>query len=105
MSPINLIDCSLEDLVAALLHKHPIAMPEGGLPFILENDNARTGDGHALQLDPALRHAVGLASMSVEDSQLAVRTRREQRIPGQRPCLARIAIRRLRLLGNHQPGI
>lgn len=41
MSPINFIDCSLEDLVAALLHKHPIAMPEGGLPFILENDNAR----------------------------------------------------------------
>ena len=41
MSPINLIDCSLEDLVAALLHEHPIAMPEGGPPFILENDNAR----------------------------------------------------------------
>lgn len=41
MSPINIIDCSLEDLVEALLHKHPIAMPEGGAPFILENDNAR----------------------------------------------------------------
>ena len=41
MSPINLIDCSLEDLVAALLHKRPIAMPEGGPPFILENDDAR----------------------------------------------------------------
>ncbi len=41
MSPINLIDCSLEDWVGALLHEHPIAMPEGGSPFILENDSAR----------------------------------------------------------------
>ncbi|MDE2911542.1 MAG: hypothetical protein OXL68_01270 [Paracoccaceae bacterium] len=41
MSPINLIDCNPEDLVAALLHEHPITMPEGGPPFILENDNAR----------------------------------------------------------------
>ena len=41
MSPINLIDCSLEDWVAALPHQHPIAMPEGGPSFILKNDNAR----------------------------------------------------------------
>ena len=41
LSPINLIDCILEDLVAALLHGQPIAMPEGGPPFVLENDNAR----------------------------------------------------------------
>ena len=41
LSPINLIDCSLEDLVAALLHGHPIAMPKGAPPFDLENDNAR----------------------------------------------------------------
>ena len=41
MPPINLIDCSLEDLVAALLHEQPIAMPEGGPPFVLESDNAR----------------------------------------------------------------
>ena len=41
MSPINLIDCNPEDLVAALLHEHPITMPEGGPPFILEDDNAR----------------------------------------------------------------
>ena len=41
LSPINLIDCGLEDLVTALLHGQPIAMPEGGPPFDLENDTAR----------------------------------------------------------------
>ncbi len=41
LTPINLIDCGLEDLVAALLHGQPIAIPEGGPPFVLENDNAR----------------------------------------------------------------
>ncbi len=41
MSPINLIDCSLEDLVAALLHEQPIAILEGDPSFILENDDAR----------------------------------------------------------------
>ena len=40
-SPINLIDCGLEDLVTALLHGQPIALPEGGPPFVLENDNTR----------------------------------------------------------------
>ena len=42
MSTINLIDCSLDDLVAALLHEQPIAMPEGDPPFVLQNDNARS---------------------------------------------------------------
>ena len=41
LMPINLIDCGLEDLVAALLHGQPIAIPAGGPPFFLENDNAR----------------------------------------------------------------
>lgn len=41
LSPINLIDCGLEDLVAALLHEQPITMLEGDPPFILENDDAR----------------------------------------------------------------
>ena len=41
LTPINLVDCGLEDLVAALLHGQPIATPEGGPPFVLENDNAR----------------------------------------------------------------
>ncbi len=41
LTPINLIDCGLEDLVTALLHGQPIATPEGGPPFVLENDNAR----------------------------------------------------------------
>ena len=41
LTAINLIDCGLEELVAALLHGQPIAMPEGGPPFVLENDNAR----------------------------------------------------------------
>ncbi len=41
MSPINLIDCSLEDLVAVLLHEQPIAILEGDPSFILENDDAR----------------------------------------------------------------
>ena len=41
LTPINLIDCGLENLVTALLHGQPIATPEGGPPFVLENDNAR----------------------------------------------------------------
>ena len=41
LTPINLIDCGPEDLVEALLQGQPIAMPEGGPPFVLENDNAR----------------------------------------------------------------
>ena len=40
-TPINLIDCGLQDLIAAVLHGQPIATPEGGPPFVLENDNAR----------------------------------------------------------------
>ena len=40
MSPINLVGCSLEDLVAALLNEQPIAMREGGPPFVLESNNA-----------------------------------------------------------------
>ena len=72
LSPINLIDCSLEDLVAALLHGQPIAMPEGGPPFVLENDNAarmgaapsraataQRGHGRAGQQDGT--HDLGLA--------------------------------------------
>ncbi len=41
LTPINLVDCGLEDLVAALLSRQPIATPVGGVPFILEDDNAR----------------------------------------------------------------
>ena len=41
ISTINLIDCSLNDLVAALLHEQPIAMPEGSASFVLQNDDAR----------------------------------------------------------------
>ena len=40
-TPINLIDCGLEDLIAALLHGQPVAMPKGDAQFVLENDNAR----------------------------------------------------------------
>ena len=41
LTPIDLIDCGLQDLVAAILHGQPIAMPEGDPPFVLENDNSR----------------------------------------------------------------
>ena len=41
LTPINLVDCGLEDLVAALMYGQPIATPEGGPPFVLQNDNAR----------------------------------------------------------------
>jgi len=41
LTPINLVDCGLEDLVAALLHGQPIATPKSGPPFVLENDNGR----------------------------------------------------------------
>ena len=38
---INLLDCSLEDLVTALLHRQPVAAPQDATPFILNDDNAR----------------------------------------------------------------
>ena len=38
---INLLDCSLEDLVTALLHRQPVAAPEDATPFILDDENAR----------------------------------------------------------------
>ena len=41
LTPVNLVDCGLEDLVAALLYGQPIVTPEGGPPFVLEDHNAR----------------------------------------------------------------
>ncbi len=41
LSPINLIDRSLEDLVSARLREQPVAMPEGALPFVLESGDAQ----------------------------------------------------------------
>ncbi len=41
VTPIKLVDCGLEDLVGALLHRHPVLKPTGGVPFVLEDDNAR----------------------------------------------------------------
>lgn len=41
LTPINLVDCGLEDVVAALLHRQPLATPAGGAPFVLEDDNTR----------------------------------------------------------------
>ena len=41
LEPINLVDCGLEDVVAALLAQQPIAMSADGPHFILDNDNAR----------------------------------------------------------------
>ena len=41
LTPIDLVDSGLQDLVAALLHGQPIATPASDAPFILEDDNAR----------------------------------------------------------------
>ena len=41
LPPISLLDCSLEDLVIALLHRQPVAAPGQETPFILNDDNAR----------------------------------------------------------------
>ena len=38
--PVNLVDGSLEDLVAALLRQQPIEVPDGS-PFVLSSENAR----------------------------------------------------------------
>jgi AAA domain len=40
-TPINLVDCGLEELVSALLARQPIAIPSGGEPFFLKNDDSR----------------------------------------------------------------
>ena len=45
---VSLVDCGLEDLVAALLQQQPIAVP-GGAPFVLRDDNARRILGHYAQ--------------------------------------------------------
>ncbi|MFP4361857.1 MAG: hypothetical protein ACLFTG_14440, partial [Alphaproteobacteria bacterium] len=41
LEPINLVDCGLEEVVAALLARQPIAPTAGNANFILENDNSR----------------------------------------------------------------
>lgn len=40
-SPINLVDCGLEELVSALLAGQPIEIPSGGKLFVLSDDDAR----------------------------------------------------------------
>lgn len=41
VTPIELVDSGLEDLVAALLHGQPIVKPQGDGPFVLDSDDAR----------------------------------------------------------------
>lgn len=41
LEPINLVDCGLEDVVAALLARQPIDTSADGAPFVLGNDNSR----------------------------------------------------------------
>jgi ATP:corrinoid adenosyltransferase len=41
LRPINLVDCGLEDVVAALLARQPIVTSADGAHFILDNDNSR----------------------------------------------------------------
>ena len=41
LEPINLVDCGLEDVVAALLARQPIATSADGAHFVLDNDNSR----------------------------------------------------------------
>jgi aryl carrier-like protein len=41
LKPINLVDCGLDDVVAALLARQPIATTTDGAHFTLDNDNAR----------------------------------------------------------------
>ncbi|MEL7699085.1 MULTISPECIES: AAA family ATPase [unclassified Citromicrobium] len=40
-TPISLVDCGLEELLSALLAGHPVAIPSGGEPFVLRNDDSR----------------------------------------------------------------
>lgn len=40
-TPINLVDCGLEELVSALLAGQPVAIPSGGKPYVLRDDDAR----------------------------------------------------------------
>ena len=67
LSPINLIDCGLEDLVAALLHRQPIALPEGGPPFLLENDNARRIFAYYAQRRDLWPHAKNIQALEIEE--------------------------------------
>jgi hypothetical protein len=40
-APLKLVDCGLEELLAALLYRQPIVTPSEGEPFFLENDDSR----------------------------------------------------------------
>jgi hypothetical protein len=40
-TPINLVDCGLEELVSALLARQPVVISSGGEPFVLTNDDSR----------------------------------------------------------------
>jgi hypothetical protein len=41
LAPVKLVECGLEELLAALLARQPLATPSEGQRFILENDDAR----------------------------------------------------------------
>ena len=41
LTPVNLVDRGLEELVSALLAGQPVATPSGGEPFVLRNDDSR----------------------------------------------------------------
>ena len=59
--PVNLVDCSLEDLISALLQQRPVAVP-GGADFLLHDDNARRIFGHYVRnrhLWPRARPVLG----------------------------------------------
>ncbi len=40
-TPVNLVDCGLEELLSALLAGQPVAIPSGGEPFVVRNDDSR----------------------------------------------------------------
>ena len=67
LSPLNLIDCGLEDLVGTLLHGQPITMPEGGPPFVLENDNARCIFGYYARRRDLWPRAKAVQTRELED--------------------------------------
>src|SRR6056297_2590417 len=64
---LNLIDCGLEDVVAALLNGQPLTTPQSGTPFILSDENARRIFSYYTRRRDLWPHAKPVQAREIED--------------------------------------
>lgn len=67
LTPINLVDCGLEDLAFALVAGQPVATPTGGEPFVLRNDDTRRILSHYVRHRDLWPRAKAVQAREIED--------------------------------------